>query len=70
MNEKINKYQLRLYLRYGAKINHAKLVGELSASQLKGKKCNIDIELGSMWVNEKISQYGINVYVTHITVLN
>lgn len=66
----VNKYQLRLYLKYGAKINHAKLVGELSASQLKGKKCNLDIELGSMWVNDKISQYGINVYITHITVLN
>ena len=69
-NDKIKKYQLRLYLKYGAKINHAKLVGELSATQLKGKKCNLDIELGSMWVNEKISQYGINVYITHITVLN
>jgi len=68
--KEINKYQARFYLKYGAKINHAKLVGEMSPSQLKGKLCNLDIEMGSMWVNEKLSQYGVNVYVTHITVLN
>ncbi len=66
----IKKYQLRMYLKYGAKITHAKLVGELSADQLKGKRCNLEIELGSMWVNNDIMQYGINIYITHITVLN
>jgi hypothetical protein len=66
--QKIKKYQLRLYLKYGAKVTHAKLIGELTYDQLKGKKCNLDIELGSMWVNNE--QYGINIYVTRIIVLN
>lgn len=64
------KYQLRLYLRYGAKVKHAKLIGDLGYNQLKGKRCNLDIELGSMWVSNEKKQYGINIYITHITVLN
>lgn len=64
------KYQIRLYLKYGAKVTHARYIGELSYDRLKGKKCNLNVELGSMWVNEDKSQYGINVYVTHITMLN
>lgn len=66
----IKKYQLRLYLRYGAKVTHAKHVGELSYDQLRGKKCNLDLELGSMWVSSDTMMYGINIHVTHITVLN
>jgi len=68
--QKITKYQLRLYLRYGAKVIHAKHVGELSYNQLKGKWCNLDLELGSMWVNANTMQYGINIHVTRIVVLN
>lgn len=67
---KIKKYQLRLYLRYGAKVTHAKHVGELTYDQLRGKRCNLDIELGSMWVNNDTMMYGINIHVTHVTVLN
>lgn len=63
-------YQLRLYMKYGAKVTHAKLIGELSYEQLKGKRCNLDVEIGSLWVNKDIMQYGINIYITHITVLN
>jgi len=66
----IKQYSIRLYFKYGAKVTHAKLVGELSYDQLKGKRCDINIELGSMWVNESIMMYGINIYITHITVLN
>jgi hypothetical protein len=69
-DKNVNKYQLRLYFKYGVKITHAKCVGELSHNQLKGKRCNINIELGSMWVNEQTMQYGINIFITHITVLN
>jgi len=68
-NEKpIKKYQLRFYLRYGAKVTHSKLVGEMSHDQLKGRWCTLDIELGSMWVNNETKQYGLNIYITHITV--
>jgi hypothetical protein len=64
----IKKYQLRFYLRYGAKVTHSKLVGEMSHDQLKGRWCTLDIELGSMWVNNETKQYGLNIYITHITV--
>jgi hypothetical protein len=70
LKDNIKKYQIRMYLKYGAKITHAKLIGELNYEQLKGKRCDIDIELGSLWVNDSIKQYGINIFVTHITVLN
>ena len=66
----IKKYQLRLHIMYGAKVTHAKRVGELSYDQLKGKICNLDIELGSMWVNNDTMMYGINIHVTHMTVLH
>jgi hypothetical protein len=66
----VKKYQLRLYLRYGAKVTHISKVGELSYDQLKGKKCNLNLELGSMWVNIDTMSYGINIHVTHITVIN
>jgi hypothetical protein len=69
-NKNINRYQLRLYLRYGAKVTHSKHVGELNYNQLKGKRCNLDLELGALWVNSEIMKYGINIYVTRIVVLN
>lgn len=70
VEQNIKQYSVRLYFKYGAKISHAKFVGELSYDQLKGKRCNIDVDLGSMWVNENTMMYGINIYITHITVLN
>ena len=70
VEQNIKQYSIRLYFKYGAKISHAKYVGELSYDQLKGKRCNIDVDLGSMWVNENTMMYGINIYITHITVLN
>ena len=63
------KYKLRLYLKYGAKITHARHVGELPPSQVRGKRCTVTLELGSMWVRADKKKYGINVYCTHITVL-
>lgn len=68
-NSEIKTYNLRLYLKYSAKVTHRKYIGELDYDQLKGKTCNLDVEMGSLWVNESTSQYGINVYVTHITII-
>jgi hypothetical protein len=68
--EDTKKYSIRLYIKYGIKITHKKYIGELTMDQLKKKYCNIDIEIGSMWVNEKIKQYGLNIYVNHISVIN
>jgi hypothetical protein len=69
-NNGTEKYNIRLYLRYGAKITHSKKVGVVPHDQLKGRRCNIDIELGSMWINSTTNLYGINIFITHITVLN
>lgn len=69
-NETVKEYSLRLYCKYGAKVTHSKYPGELSYDQLKGKRCKIDVELGSLWVSEQTHMYGINVHVTHITVYN
>lgn len=69
-DEKTKTYMLRLYIKYGAKVTHQKYIGELDYDQLKGKKCNLNIELGSLWINESSLCYGINIYVTHITILN
>ncbi len=63
------KYQMRFYLKYGAKVTHTKHVGEIDYSQLKGTRCNLDIELGSMWVSEETKQYGINIFVTGLKLL-
>lgn len=68
--KEITNYCIRLYLRYGVKALHSKHVGELSYDQLKGKRCNLGIELGSLWTNDTTKMYGINIYVTNITVLN
>ena len=64
------KYNLRLYLKYGLKITHASLIGELNYDQLKGKYCNIDFELGCMWINSISNMYGINIYISRLSVLN
>lgn len=66
----LKTYNLRGYIRYGTKVTHIKHVGELEYDQLKGKMCNLTVELGSLWVNNTTSQYGINIYVTHICVKN
>lgn len=68
--DNLERHNVRLYLRYGVKATHSKKVGEISYDQLKGRKCNLDIELGSMWVNSTTSMYGINIFITHINVLN
>lgn len=69
-NDDNEKYNLRLYIKYGTKVTHLQYIGELDYDNLKGKKCNLNIELGSLWINETTSQYGINIYVTHITIIN
>lgn len=66
----IKSYNVRLYARYGMKISHAKYVGELSLDQIRGKRCNMDIELGSLWINPTTMMYGINVHIISIKVLN
>ena len=45
-------------------------IGEMTYDNINNKRCNIDIELGSLWINEETMSYGINIYITHITILN
>ena len=64
----INKYQCRMHIRYGAKVRHSKFVGEMTYSQIKGHYGDIEIEMGSLWNNDKIKQYGVTVYITNIII--
>ncbi len=65
--ENVNTHQIRAYLKYGAKITHSKHIGELGADYpLAKKRCNIELELGSMWSSD--NKFGVNIYVTSIVV--
>jgi hypothetical protein len=68
--DNIERYSIRMYMKYGAKITHSKIPGELTIDILKGKRCNIDFELGLMWVNNAKMNYGLSLYITNIKVLN
>ena len=35
---------------------------------LKGKFGDVVIEIGSLWVNQDIGQYGVNIYMNQIVV--
>ena len=59
-----------MYMSYGAKIKHSKTNQEMQPSMLKGKRCNIEIELGSLWSSDATNKYGINVFARNVTVLN
>lgn len=67
-NKKAVRYIIRTYLKNGAKILHSKLFGTYDKTRLKGKRCDIDLELGSIWYNEK--KYGCTLYVSAIKVMN
>jgi len=67
-NKKAVRYIIRTYLKNGAKILHSKLFGTYDKTKLKGKRCDIDLELGSIWYNEK--KYGCTLYVSAIKVTN
>jgi hypothetical protein len=67
-NKKAVRYIIRTYLKNGAKVLHSKLFGTYDKTKLKGKRCDIDLELGSIWYNEK--KYGCTLYVSAIKVTN
>lgn len=65
----VDEYIIRTYLKHGVHITHKKLIGNLEINyDLKQKYCDIEIELGSMWINEETNKYGINIYVNSISV--
>jgi hypothetical protein len=64
----IKKYLMRSYLKKGVSITHKQLFGTYDKRNLKSKFCNIVIELGSLWKNDK--SYGCTIYVSSIKVLN
>lgn len=68
-NENVKKYNIRLYIKKCITISHVNNKN-VSINMLKNKVCNLDIELGALWINNKTNMYGINLYITHITVLN
>lgn len=67
--EQPDTYILRTYLRYGATLTHKGHVGQLDRTfDLKGKYGEVTFELGSMWVNHSIKQYGVNIYTSLVVV--
>lgn len=64
----INEYNVRGYIKHGLCIRHKTMVGEVEYNQMKGKTCDIEIELGSLWKNDETNYYGITIYITKITI--
>ena len=65
---KSEKYIIRSYLKNGVKITHSQLFGTYDKTKLRSKKCDIEIELGSLWSNDK--KYGCTIYVSSIKIIN
>jgi len=63
-----NKYKLRLYLKKGCKILNKQNEIQQNHSSVKRKRCNMILEVGSLWVNEKTKKYGVNIYVNEIII--
>jgi hypothetical protein len=59
-----------MYMAYGAKIKNSKTNQEMIPGMLKNKRCNIEIELGSLWASDVTAKYGINIFAKNIAVLN
>jgi len=62
-----DKYNIRLYIKYGAKVVLKNVIGDVPYSQLQHKRCNIEIEVGSLWTTDK--KYGVNIYATLFTII-
>lgn len=66
--ELIDEYNVRGYIKHGLCIRHKTMVGEVEYSQMKGKTCDIDYELGTLWRNDDTDLYGLTIYFTKITI--
>jgi hypothetical protein len=63
-----NKYRIRTHLKSNLKITHSKFFGTYDKAHLKGKTCDVNIEMGSVWKTD--DNYGCTVYILSIKVLN
>lgn len=68
MESSNDEYIVRMYFKNGVKF-YENDIEITDFTYLKGKYCNIDVELGSLWINDKINKFGINIYVTKINIL-
>ena len=59
-------YKVRTYLQRGLSIKHSFLIGEYDKRNLKGKKCDIVLGIGSLWFTD--TKYGSTIYVSSIKV--
>lgn len=71
-NEETGKkyYKIRCYLSNAVKISHKKYVGEVDIKDIVKKIVDIELEIGSLWINSQINKYGVNIYIQKIKVLN
>jgi len=66
---KVMQYYFRTHLTPGVKINHKSYFGNYDKRALKGKQCNIEFHIGSLWLDPAGKKYGCTVYVTQIDIL-
>jgi hypothetical protein len=61
---------LRTYLGNGIRITKKNLIGEydIKTISLKNKIVNVKFEFGSLWYNNSIKKYGINIFATDIII--
>jgi hypothetical protein len=64
-DENVKIYQIRGYIKNGAKITDNN--GEvLKKSQLKNGKGKVKLDISSLWINNSSKKYGLNIYVSNI----
>lgn len=65
---KCTTYRIRTYLKTGVRITHARGDNkkDYGHDDVVKKRCNVDIELGSFWMNA--TNYGCTVYVSSIEI--
>ena len=65
----IDTYNIRVYLKRGLQITQHNKMGYLDRNyDLKGKVCDIVLEVGSLWINEKTNLFGLNIYLVDVVV--
>lgn len=64
------RYYFRCHLAPGVQIRHKQYFGNYDKNALKGKRCDIKFDLGSIWIHNENNTYGCTIYITDIFVKN
>jgi hypothetical protein len=64
------RYFFRCHLTAGVNIRHKSYFGNYDKKNLTGKRCNIQFDLGSLWISRENGTYGATIYITDMIVHN